>query len=92
MRGGKKKKRRQTPSKDEEAKKIAKEDPAKKPKRANRIPEKEWKLIADAAKKVQGARRCHYFNSSLGCVSGDSCRFKHLCMICGEPHATISNH
>ena len=92
LRGGKKKKRRQTPSKDEEAKKIAKEDPAKKPKRANRIPEKEWKLIADAAKKVQGARRCHYFNSSLGCVSGDSCRFKHLCMICGEPHATISNH
>ena len=61
-------------------------------KRDNRIPEKEWKLIADAAKKVQGARRCHYFNSSLGCISGDSCRFKHLCMVCGEPRAMIGNH
>ena len=66
LRGGKKKKRLQTPSKDEEAKKIVKEDPTKKPMRDNRIPEKEWKLTADAAKKVQGARRCHYFNSSLG--------------------------
>ena len=48
LRGGKKKKRLQTPSKDEEAKKIAKEDPTKKPKRDSRIPEKEWKLMADA--------------------------------------------
>ena len=91
-RGGKKKKRLQTPGKEETPKKIAKEDPAKKVKRDNRIPGKEWKLIADAAKKVQGARRCHYFNSSLGCISGDSCRFKHLCMVCGEPHAMIGNH
>ena len=90
--GGKKKKRLQTPGKEETPKKIAKEDPAKKVKRDDRIPEKEWKLIADAAKKVQGARRCHYFNSSLGCISGDSCRFKHLCMVCGEPHAMIGNH
>ena len=92
-RGGKKKKKRlQTQGKEETPKKIAKEDPAKKVKRDDRIPEKEWKLIADAAKKVQGARRCHYFNSSLGCISGDSCRFKHLCMVCGEPHAMIGNH
>ncbi|CAE7846640.1 unnamed protein product, partial [Symbiodinium sp. KB8] len=51
-RGGKKKKRPQTPGKEETPKKIAKEDPAKKVKRDNRIPEKEWKLIADAAKKA----------------------------------------
>ena len=87
-RGGKKKKRLQTAGKEETPKKVAKEDPNKKPKRDDGIPEKEWKLIADAAKKVQGARRCHYFNS-LGCISGDSCRFKHLCMVCGEPHAMI---
>ncbi|CAE7892640.1 unnamed protein product, partial [Symbiodinium sp. KB8] len=62
-RGGKKKKRLQTPGKEETPKKIPKEDPTKKPKRDDRMPEKEWKLIADAAKKVQGARRCHYFNS-----------------------------
>ena len=91
-RGGKKKKRLQTPGEEETPKKIAKEDPAKKLKRDDRIPEKEWKLIADAAKKVQGARRCHYCNSSLGCISGDSCRFKHLCMVCGEPHPMIGNH
>ena len=91
-RGGKKKKRLQTPGKEETPKKIPKEDPTKKPKRDDRIPEKEWKLIADAAKKVQGARRCHYFNSSLGCISGDSCRIKHLCMVCGEPRPMIGNH
>ena len=91
-RGGKKKKRLQTAGKEETPKKVAKEDPNKKPKRDDRIPEKEWELIADAAKKVQGARRCHDFNSSLGCISGDNCRFKHLCMVCGEPHAMIGNH
>ena len=92
-RAGKKKKRNQTPGKEETPKKVAKEEPEKKPKRDDRIPEnrKEWKLIAEAAKKVQGARRCHYFNSSLGCVSGDKCRFKRLCMVCGEPHAMIGN-
>ncbi|CAE7809987.1 unnamed protein product, partial [Symbiodinium necroappetens] len=82
-RGGRKKKRLQKSGKEETPKKIAKEDPTKKPKRDDRIPEKEWKLIADAAKKVQGARRCHCFNSSLGCISGDNCWFKHLCMVCG---------
>ncbi|CAE7938879.1 unnamed protein product, partial [Symbiodinium necroappetens] len=51
-RGGKKKKRLQTPGKEETPKKISKEDPAKKLKRDDRIPEKEWKLIADAAKKA----------------------------------------
>ncbi|OLP84362.1 hypothetical protein AK812_SmicGene34786 [Symbiodinium microadriaticum] len=56
MMGKKKKKRLQTPGKEETPKKIPKEDPAKKMKRDDRIPEKEWKLIADAAKKVQGAR------------------------------------
>ena len=91
-RGGRKKKRLQKSGKEETPKKIAKEDPTKKPKRDDRIPEKEWKLIADAAKKVQGARRCHCFNSSLGCISGDNCWFKHLCMVCGEPHAMIGNH
>ncbi|CAE7857329.1 unnamed protein product, partial [Symbiodinium necroappetens] len=50
--GGRKKKRLQTSGKEETPKKIAKEDPNKKPKRDDRIPEKEWKLIADAAKKA----------------------------------------
>ena len=55
-------------------------------KRDNRIPEKEWKLLPHAAKKVQGSRRGHYFNSSLGCASGGNCRFKHLCVVCRELH------
>jgi len=91
--GQKKKQRNQTAGKEETpSKKVAKEDPDKKPKRDDRIPEKEWKLIAEAAKKVQGARRCHYFSSSLGCVSGDKCRFNHLCMVYGETHSMIGNH
>ncbi|CAE7336668.1 unnamed protein product [Symbiodinium microadriaticum] len=52
---GKKKKRLLNTAKEDDKKKIA----------------KEWKLIADAAKKVQGARRRRSFNSSLGRISGD---------------------
>ena len=38
-----------------------------------RIPETEWKLIALAATKVSGPKRCHYFNSSMGCALADKC-------------------
>ena len=56
-----------------------------------RIPESEWKLITEAAGKVTGAKRCHYFNSSMGCAMGDKCRFKHHCMICGAAHPMVGN-
>ena len=57
-----------------------------------RIPESEWKSINQAASKVTGAKRCHYFNSSMGCALGDKCRFKRNCMICGAPHSMVGNH
>ena len=44
-----------------------------------RIPDSEWKTITAAASKVTGPKRCHYFNSSMGCGLGDKCRFKHQC-------------
>lgn len=57
-----------------------------------RIPEAEWKTIVEASKNVTGSKRCHYFNSSLGCALGDKCRFKHVCMICGVAHPMVGNH
>ena len=57
-----------------------------------RIPESEWKAIAQAAGSVTGPKRCHYYNSSMGCSLGDKCRFKHLCMVCGSAHSMVGNH
>lgn len=57
-----------------------------------RIPEAEWAKIQAAAQKVKGAKRCHFFNSSMGCMMGDKCRFKHVCMVCGQGHPMAGNH
>ena len=57
-----------------------------------RIPVTEWKLIAQAATKVSGPKRCHYFNSSMGCALADKCRFKHACMSCAQWSATIERY
>ena len=57
-----------------------------------RIPESEWKAISQAASAVSGPKRCHYFNSSMGCALGDKCRFKHSCMVCGSAHSMVGNH
>ena len=71
----------QTPAKEQEGKRSLKSSRGTTGSRRN------------AAKKVvQGARRCHYFDSSLGCLSGDSCRFKQICVVCGEPRDMIGNH
>ena len=60
--------------------------------RDKRIPDSEWKSITKAAQSVKGAKRCHYYNSSMGCSLGDKCRFKHLCMDCGQAHSMVGNH
>ena len=57
-----------------------------------KIPDSEWKSITQAASKVTGPKRCHYFNSSMGCGLGDKCRFKHTCMVCGVAHPMVGNH
>ena len=49
-----------------------------------RIPEKEWKKIMSFT--YTGARRCPWFNCSLGCRFGDQCRNKHICVQCGGDH------
>ena len=57
-----------------------------------RIPDTEWKSISEASNKVSGAKRCHYYNSTMGCSLGDKCRFKHSCMVCGAAHPMVGNH
>ena len=57
-----------------------------------RIPDTEWKAIVQAASSVSGPKRCHYFNSTMGCSLGDKCRFKHQCMVCGSAHSMVGNH
>lgn len=92
----KRKRGRNTPSKDDRGStpKVKKDHLKEKPAQAKdkRIPDSEWKIIAEAAKGVTGPKRCHYFNSSLGCVHGDKCRFKHICMVCGVAHPMVGNH
>lgn len=84
---------RDTPKKvDKAPEKRDKASGAAKLDKDKRIPESEWKLITEAAGKVTGAKRCHYFNSSMGCAMGDKCRFKHHCMICGAAHPMVGNH
>ena len=80
-----------------EAKQIKKanEDKVKSPtkvERDKRIPETEWKTISAAASSVAGEKRCHFYNSSMGCSMGDKCRFKHSCMKCGAHHPMVGNH
>ena len=80
-----------------EAKQIKKSNEEKvrsptKIERDKRIPETEWKTISAAASSVAGEKRCHFYNSSMGCSMGDKCRFKHSCMKCGAHHPMVGNH
>ena len=72
--------------------KGAKVDRPTPPDKDKRIPSSEWQSITTAAQSVKGAKRCHYFNSSMGCSMGDKCRFKHACMKCGAAHPMVGNH
>ena len=73
------------PRKRTAKKEDKKEEPPKKIFRNSRVPENEWKLISEAAAKVN-------YNSSLRCQLGDKCRFKHLCVVCGAPHPMTAYH
>ena len=58
--------------------------------RDQRVPEKEWKKIMSFT--YTGARRCPFYNCSLGCRFGDQCRNKHICVQCGGDHPWHNNH
>ena len=58
--------------------------------RDQRVPEKEWKKIMSFT--YAGARRCPFYNCSLGCRFGDQCRNKHICVQCGGDHPWHNNH
>ena len=66
-----------------------KENGAKPPKDA-RVPSHEWEKITSF--KYNGKRRCPFFNCSLGCRFGDSCRNVHACVECGKDHPWHGNH
>ena len=91
-----KKKRARNKELLKEAKQLkkAQEKDQKPPKveRDKRIPEAEWKSISQAASAVSGEKRCHFYNSSMGCSMGDKCRFKHTCMKCGARHPMVGHH
>ena len=63
---------------------------APKPARDARVPPSEWSAIT--AFKYSGPRRCPFYNCSLGCRFGDSCKNKHLCVECGKGHPWHGNH
>jgi hypothetical protein len=55
-----------------------------------RVPANEWSAIT--AFKYSGKRRCPFYNCSLGCRFGDSCRNLHACVECGKEHPWHGNH
>ena len=61
-----------------------------KPSKDARVPSHEWEKITSF--KYNGKRRCPFFNCSLGCRFGDSCRNVHACVECGKDHPWHGNH
>ena len=55
-----------------------------------RVPSQEWEKITSF--KYNGKRRCPFYNCSLGCRFGDSCRNAHACVECGKDHPWHGNH
>ena len=55
-----------------------------------RVPAAEWSKIT--AFKYGGKKRCPFFNCSLGCRFGDSCKNAHQCVECGQAHPWHGNH
>ena len=58
--------------------------------RDERVPAGEWQKITSF--KYSGKRRCPFFNCSLGCRFGDSCRNAHVCVECGKERPWHGNH
>ena len=61
-----------------------------KPSKDARVPAQEWEKIT--AFKYSGKRRCPFFNCSLGCRFGDSCRNVPACVECGKGHPWHGNY
>ena len=55
-----------------------------------RVPEKEWKKIMCFS--YTGARRCPWFNCSLGCRFGEQCKNKRICVQCGGDDPYHGHH
>ena len=55
-----------------------------------RVPSAEWDKITSF--KYNGKRRCPFYNCSMGCRFGDSCRHAHVCVECGKDHPWHGNH
>ena len=68
--------------------KVARKDP--KVAKDARVPANEWS--ATTAFRYSGKRRCPFYNCSLECRFGDSCRNLHVCVECGKEHPWHGNH
>ena len=60
-----------------------------------RLSEQEFAAINEIKVKTRGGvRACKFWNSSIGCASGDKgCTFAHnLCLLCGRDHRWYDRH
>jgi hypothetical protein len=57
---------------------------------ASRIPDPEFNALK--AVKLTGKPKCNFFNSSVGCKFGATCKLEHKCKLCGADHPFIGNH
>ncbi len=59
--------------------------------KSRRIPGKELQAM-DAVPNATSFGRCKFWNSSVGCARGASCRFAHDCWECGKNHKFYEQH
>ena len=55
------------------------------------VPEKEWSQLSFVNVPIQAARRCKFFNTSVGCRV-QNCKRMHLCFLCGGAHPWADVH
>lgn len=63
-------------------------------KSTKRISPDEWAGIKNAQSQcsLEGIKPCDFFQSSIGCLKGASCKYRHICCICGSPDHGWSKH
>ena len=56
-----------------------------------KVPAAEWSQLIALKAQPQAAKKCKFFNCSLGCKLAN-CRQEHVCLLCGEAHSWADVH
>ena len=56
-----------------------------------KVPAAEWSQLIALKAQPQVAKKCKFFNCSLGCKLAN-CKQQHVCLLCGEAHSWADVH